>query len=104
MKKGKRFTFHESEKGYIKAHYLPNRVLYVDELIVYKQFRGLGYGKYLCSLLPIGCKLLASSIPDDDGTIYVIDLVKFYESCGFILKPDKFNNSYMEKSNEQIVS
>jgi len=97
MRAGKRFTFFENQEGYIKSHYLPSGELYVDELFVHKQFRGLGHGRKMVNMLPIGTTLLASPIPDDDGTVSEVDLVKFYESCGFLLKPDKFGNKYMRK-------
>lgn len=97
MKVGKRFIFYEDVHGYIKCHYTKEKVLYVDEVIVYKEFRKQGYGRLMVNKLPIGCKLLASPIPDEDKSIEDIDLVKFYESCGFILTKDVLGNNYMER-------
>jgi GNAT superfamily N-acetyltransferase len=99
MKIGKRFILYEDSKSYIKCHYLSCGTLYIDELVVYKEFRGKGLGKYLCSLLPVGCLLLASPIPEDDGVVSDFDLVKFYERCGFVLDADKYGNKYMIKVN-----
>jgi len=94
---GKRFIYFEDYFGLIKAHYISKETLYVDELIVYKSFRGNGFGKLMAKMLPIGTKLLASTIPDDDGTIADIDLIGFYSSCGFELISDKHGNPYMRK-------
>ncbi len=53
----------------------------------------------MAELLPIGCKLLASPIPNEDGTIdKEFNLISFYESSGFKLQKDKYGNPYMEKS------
>lgn len=102
MKKGKRFDFYRDEFGYIIAHYRPDGRLYVDELVVNKEFRGQNHGKRLAAMLPIGCILLAKPIPDNDGTISDINLIKFYSNAGFVLKFDKFNNPYMYKETNKI--
>ncbi len=100
MRKGKRFTYYEDETGFIKAHYLTDGTLYIDELYIFPEFRGLGHGKRIAKSLPCGTMLLASPLKELDGSETKVNLIKFYESCGFVLEPDKYNNPYMRMKSD----
>lgn len=97
MKIGKRFDFYRDDVSWIRGHYQEDGTLYIDELVVIFAERGKGLGSKLVASLPIGTKLLAKPIPEADGSIVDIDLVKFYEKFGFVLNPDRFNNPFMQK-------
>jgi len=76
-------TIYEDETGYIKGYQADDGRWWIMEFAIKPEYRGKGKARELATHLPWKCRLYAH--PTAEATIGVGDLIKFYESLGFVL-------------------
>lgn len=76
---------YENSIGYVKGRKKKDGLWWIDELVIYPQYRGKGLARSLASHLPKKCKLLAYPLVNMPGPhLSEESLISFYESLGFV--------------------
>lgn len=77
--------------GEVRGYLRKDGYFFVQRLSVKSEYRGQGYGRYLMSFIPRKARLYAQPLFNHDRSDNMLSaeqLVAFYESLGFVLRPD----------------
>jgi len=89
---------YEDETGYIKGYLKPDGYWWIKEFVINPKFRNKKLAKTLASHLPQKCKLLAYPLMNSEGPkLSPENLIKFYQSIGFYITKDKYDNQIMQR-------
>lgn len=95
---------YECEYGYIAGVAINYTDYWVDEFVIYPDFRGKGLANELAKHLPKTCRLIACPLIDKGRQLTTEQLVKFYEKHGFKLVMSAFGENVMQRGTPSLLN
>lgn len=90
---------YQDDTGYIAGYQQSDGYWWIEEIVIYPQFRGQGLARELSSHLPRKSKFLTYPLMNMAGPhLSQEDLIEFYTSLGFDKAKDEHGNVIMQRS------